>query len=339
MRNENGSGSVCKLSGKRRKPWLVRVTEGYDIEGRQLRKVVGTFATKREAQEALFRYIKSPALFSKKNFGEIKDAWYEIYKKRITSKTTISTLNYRLRYFEPIEKRSISDIRLFELQKLFDDMDTSWSFKNGCKSALNMIFDFALKNDFVDSNKIKFIEIGKKDKVIQRKIFSSEEIDALWRNIDMSHVYVVLLLIYTGMRIGELRNLRNRDIDFEKRTITVKESKTSAGVRVVPLSSRAYKLIIDNLKEDQEYFVKGATTDQLPYPTFKDRFQKIMKDLDLYPHTIHDTRHTFATMLNNANANPTSITRLIGHSDFSTTENIYTHKDTEELRKAIELIC
>ena len=43
-------------------------------------------------------------------------------------------------------------------------------------------------------------------------------------------------------------------------------------------------------------------------------------------------------MLNNVNANSTSITKLIGHSNFSTTENIYTHKDTEELRKAVELL-
>ena len=60
--------------------------------------------------------------------------------------------------------------------------------------------------------------------------------------------------------------------------------------------------------------------------------------MNIESHTIHDTRHTFATLLNNANANQTSIIKLIGHSDFSVTENIYTHKDTEELRKAVELL-
>ncbi|WP_349763744.1 tyrosine-type recombinase/integrase [Fusobacterium sp. SYSU M8D902] len=75
----------------------------------------------------------------------------------------------------------------------------------------------------------------------------------------------------------------------------------------------------------------------MSYSTFKPRFIKLMKELGL-EHTIHDTRHTFATLLSNANANPTSIVRLIGHSKFSTTENIYTHKDIKELEKAINLI-
>ena len=55
-------------------------------------------------------------------------------------------------------------------------------------------------------------------------------------------------------------------------------------------------------------------------------------------HMPHDCRHTFATLLNNAEANATSIKKLIGHSSFITTEKIYTHKDKEELRKAIDLI-
>ena len=56
-------------------------------------------------------------------------------------------------------------------------------------------------------------------------------------------------------------------------------------------------------------------------------------------HTPHDCRHTFATMLSNAGANPVSIKRLMGHSSGNdVTEKIYTHKDIEQLRKAIEMI-
>ncbi len=55
-------------------------------------------------------------------------------------------------------------------------------------------------------------------------------------------------------------------------------------------------------------------------------------------HKPHNIRHTFATLMNNAEANPTYIKKLIGHNSFTDTEKIYTHKDIEELRKAIELI-
>lgn len=102
--------------------------------------------------------------------------------------------------------------------------------------------------------------------------------------------------------------------------------------------SKIYKLMTNNIIANQEFFLTVDTTTKLSYFTFKPRFQKLLKRFEISEHTIHDTRHTFATLLNNANANPTSITMLIGHSDFAITENIYTHKDTEELRKAVELI-
>jgi len=66
-------------------------------------------------------------------------------------------------------------------------------------------------------------------------------------------------------------------------------------------------------------------------------FKPIMQQLDI-KHRPHDCRHTFGTLLNNAEANSTSIKNLIGHNSFITTERIYTHKDIEELRKAIDLI-
>lgn len=339
MKNSNGGGSISKLKGKRRKPWVVRFTTGYSNEGKQIRKSIGTFATKREAQEALYNYSKNPLLYSKKTFKNILDLWWSAYTKKVTQKTTISTHIYRMRAFEPLHDRIIADIRLFELQELFDNMTTSWSFKNGCKSVLNMIFDFALKNEFIDSNRVSFIEIGKKEKVIDRRIFTKKEIETLWENLDSKHCYIILILIYTGMRIGELLNLKNEDIDLHNSCLTIRESKTDAGVRIIPISAKIFNLFVVNMVKDQEYFVKGETTNQLSYSTFKPRFQKLLKSLNIEPHTIHDTRHTFATLLNNANANQSAITKLIGHSDFSITENVYPHKDTEELRKAIDLLC
>lgn len=338
MKNENGSGSVYKQKGKRRKPWIAVVTIGYDENGKQKRKSIGTTATKREAQELLVAYGLNPGIFSKKTFKEIKDAWWEYYKKRVTHKVTISTMMYRLRSLESLDDIPIMDIKLFQLQKLFDEMTFSWSFKNGCKSALNMIFDFALKNDYVLNNRVKFIEIGKREKVLERRIFTQNEIQRLWFYRDVQYAYIVLILLYTGMRIGELINLKNEDIDLKNEVIHVTESKTESGIRDIPINSKILPLIIENMIPKQKYFLKGETTEKLSYSTFKPRFVKLLDSLNIGPHTIHDTRHTFATLLNNANANPSSIIRIMGHAKFTTTENIYTHKDKVELEKAINLI-
>ena len=89
----------------------------------------------------------------------------------------------------------------------------------------------------------------------------------------------------------------------------------------------------------QKYFIRNKRNgSRMKYQNYRNNyFDKIMIKLKM-EHLPHDCRHTFATLLNDAEANSTSIMKLIGHSSFDITEKIYTHKDIEELRKAIELI-
>lgn len=339
MKNENGTGNVYKIKGKRRKPWAVRVTVGYSIEGKQIRKYIGTYETKREAQESLLEYLKNPKLFSKKTFKEIKELWWEAYKKKITNIRTLNTTKYNLKALTALDNMYIADIKFFHLQNLFDSMTTSFSSKKAYKSIISMIFEYAVKNEFINSSKTELIDIGKKETIINRKIFTTKEIEVLWDNLNSNEfVYTILILIYTGMRISEFLDLKNKDIDLENKTIKIVNSKTTAGMRIIPIFSKIFNLFKNNMFLGREYFIKGVRNERMSYSAYKSNFEKTLSELGLQEHTIHDTRHTFATILNNSNANSTSITKLIGHKNFATTENVYTHKDTEELRKAIELL-
>lgn len=342
MKNENGFGSVYKLKGKRRKPWVARITTGYSIDGRQLRKIIGTFETKREAQKALINYSENPLLFSDRTFGEIKDLWWENYSKKISNGTRKNRITC-LKSFDVLQNIKIKDINLSLLQSIFDGLEVSHGTKNNFKAVLNMIFDYAVKFEYLETNKVYLIDIGVREKVIERKIFSKKEIDILWQNVNSTEKnkklsYVVLILIYTGLRINELLNLKVENIDLINYTIEIKESKTSAGLRVIPIPDKIIYLFQSNVKSGEEYFLQGTKENKEKYQTFNLKFKRLLKSLNLSPHTIHDTRHTFATLLNNAEANSTSIIKLIGHSDFNITQNIYTHKDIEELRKAVNLI-
>lgn len=336
MKNQNGTGSIYKLKGKRRKPWAIRIS--YQNEtGATKRKYLGYFETKKEAQEVLFTYNKNPLLFSGKTFKEIKTLWLSSIKEKILPETFKNVI-INLKHFEILNENKISDIKLFQLQKIFNDMDYSRGYKSNCKSVLNRIFNFALKNDFIDSNKVQFVELGKKNIVVERKIFTRDEINILWQNLKVNNVYIILILIYTGMRIGELLALKVCDIDLNNKVIYIRKSKTSSGIRTIPIPDKILSLFIENIFYENEYFILSKNLTPLSYMTFKYRFNVLLEKLGIQKHTIHDTRHTFATMLNNADANSTSIIKLIGHSDFSITENVYTHKDVEELRKAINLL-
>ena len=207
-----------------------------------------------------------------------------------------------------------------------------------------MIFEFALKNEFIETNRIKFIELGKNEKVIKRKIFTTDEIKILFDNLDSDNRFVkkmtygTLILIYTGLRISEFINLKTKDVDLDKNVIYIRKSKTLSGVRKIPISQKVIQLFKDNIDYSKEYFFFNNKGNKYIYFNFSTQFNQMLELLELQKHTIHDTRHTFATLLNNANANSTSIIKLIGHTDFKTTEEIYTHKDIEQLRKAVNLL-
>ena len=336
MKNQNGLGTVTKLRGKRRKSWAVRISYQNDT-GVMKRKYLGYFETKKEAQEVLYNYNKNPLLFSGKTFKEISYLWFTSVKEKLTI-SSIKKIEIILKFFTILNEYKISDIKLFQLQKIFDEMTFSYNYKGNCKSVLNRIFDFAVKNDFIESNKVKFVELGKKNIVIERKIFTKNEINILWKNLEIKNVYLILILIYTGMRVGELLNLKVADVDLCNKVIYIRKSKTDAGVRTIPIPDKMLSLFTDNICYENEYFIFTKTFNQMSYMSFRYIFESILRKVGLQKHTIHDTRHTFATLLNNADANKTSIIKLIGHSDFSTTENVYTHKDIEELRKAINLL-
>ena len=77
MKRANGAGSVYKLGGKRRKPWIARFTTGYDDQGNQTRLTIGTYATKKEAQTALDAYLYVPERPKEMTIKEAFEGWKE----------------------------------------------------------------------------------------------------------------------------------------------------------------------------------------------------------------------------------------------------------------------
>ena len=154
----------------------------------------------------------------------------------------------------------------------------------------------------------------------------------------MEWVDTILILIYTGFRIGELLEIKNSDINLEEQYIKG-GLKTEAGKdRIVPINSKILPFIKNRMQKKNKYLIVNFKGEQMKYNNYyKEKFQPIMEQLGM-KHKVHDTRHTFATLLSNADANSVSVKKLIGHNSYTTTEKFYTHKDIEELRIAVEKI-
>lgn len=117
MKLPNGYGSITKLSGKRRKPWMVRVTKSteYDekIEDYKLVRVtLGYYKTRKEALDALAAYNENPYDLSSQDitFGEVYEKWYATKEKTISQSTKVAYVS-AYKYCKPIANIKIRDLR------------------------------------------------------------------------------------------------------------------------------------------------------------------------------------------------------------------------------------
>lgn len=341
MRRANGSGCVKKLAGKRRKPYAVVITVGWTLEGKQINKYLGYFSTAKEATKFLTDYIDTPYnIDNDLTFKEVYDKWSF---KKYTELSDSAIRNYKASFnkSKKLHGMTFRSIKLNHLQQVIDSIGDSWASKRLTKVLYNQLYTYAMKYDIVSKDYSKFVEIGKKVTKLERKIFTKEEINILWEHVGkIDYVDTVLILIYTGLRIGELLNLKISNINLDEGYLKG-GSKTEAGKdRIIPLNRKILPLITRRINQGIEttYLINSKRgSGKMSYSVYSSQFNFILNELGM-EHTIHDTRHTFATLLSNAEANVTSIKRLIGHSNYEMTEKVYTHKDLEQLKQAIDLL-
>ena len=335
---KNNYGSVYKMKDKpRRNPWRV-VKTVKDLDGKSKRKTIGYTRTKAEGLELLAKYNTNPYSLNttKMTFIEVLEKWKELHFEKLEPRT-VRQYKSICKHFEPIKDIPMLELTTMQLQELFNSVTLAPASKRLLKAVLNQVYKYALKMDIVVKDCSEFIELGKKQAVIERKIFTNEEILKLWKYKELQWVDTVLIMIYTGLRIGELLTIESKNIDLENRTIKG-GIKTDAGKnRIIPINVEILPLIKNRMSLERQYLITGVRGKKLLYQNYILFFNKLMEQLNM-EHTIHDCRHTFASLLSNADANKISIAKIIGHSSYLTTEKIYTHKDVEELKKAVDLI-
>ena len=341
MKKANGNGSISKLSGIRRKPYIARVTLGWDEKtGRQIRKTIGTFVTQKEAQKALIDYLDNPYDLDLANilFKDVYEKWSRLKYPKVSHS---AILGYQSAYnnVEKLHNMKIKDIKARHLQEAIDNCSKGQATKKKIKFLFGQMFAYAMQNDIITKDYSEFVDIGKASEESKREPFSNKEIELLWKHIDnIEFIDTILIMIYSGFRIGELLELETKNIDLVNMTLTG-GLKTEAGKnRLVPIHPKILPLIEKRYNKDNQYLIINFKGKKMKYDNYyREKFIPIMEQLNM-KHRPHDCRHTFATLLSNANANATAIKKMIGHESYATTEKIYTHKDIEELRKNVELI-
>lgn len=263
---------------------------------------------------------------------QLFNEWLPIHSQSI-SMSAVKSYRIAFKHISNIADMSITDIHFQHLQNVINSMHVKGLSYSSCKKVrtlFNQLFNYAIIKDYPITNYALHLNLGPNIPTIQRRVFTRQQINKLWA-IDTSYSHMILILLYTGLRIGELLDLRRQDINRRSSYLIVRHAKTKAGEgRIIPIHHRIMPLI------EQVYCGVDDYLFTISYTTFRKHFQDIMKQLNC-KHTIHDTRHTFASLLDSV-APPNALRSLLGHKQGDITTRVYTHKTIRELRKAIELL-
>lgn len=168
-----------------------------------------------------------------------------------------------------------------------------------------------------------------------------------------------LLALYTGLRLGEICALQWRDIDWERRTITVRHTaqrlrkhggnartavmvgqpKTQKSRRVIPIPALLLDLLRARKDVSRSLFVFGQEDRPAEPRTIQRQFAKLIRPLGLEGVHFHTLRHTFATRLLELGTDIKTVSVLLGHASTRFTLDFYAHSLIDQQRAAMDKLA
>ena len=345
-RRPNGSGTVVKLSGKRKNPFQVRVNTRINADGYPAYDVIGCYPDRVSAGIALAEYNKAPydPNDRRKPFNEVFASWYHWKYKTALSAPGAKTSSQNCmiaayRKCPALHSMTMWDIRAQDMQNILDRDDLSHAMLEHIRNLFRQMYKYAVQYELVAKDYSQYTRITKEEDDTQGVPFTKEELRMLWEHKAIPFVDTVLIYCYSGFRINELARMPLENIDLEARTFTGGLKNRYSRNRTVPIHSSIYDMVCCRLDPQFRSLIyhDGSTT--ISEPKYRECFSAALQACGIRTeHTPHDCRHTFNMLLDNSGVDRVARYRLMGHKGQDINENVYTHKDLGQLREAVEAI-
>lgn len=376
---------------------------GKDLKGKEL----GVGLNQRKDGRYQARFTTKNGKRKEKNFEKISDArdwlskekylnglingnnnitvneWYEHwiknYKENIVRIGTLKA--YKTRYENNIKNEigdmSLCDVKNIDCQEIINKMFYSSKYSYGTIRAtattLHSLFKYAVENKYIQNNPASNLKIKKNNSEnIEPRVFTKSEQKIFIECSKNSRYYnIYILILETGLRVGEVCGLKWDDIDFKNKCLYVKrtlrqdkglgiyynEPKTLSSKRKIPLTNKAIEILknqkkyLDDLKygnykwsykwEDHVFLTIYGN------PVTSKHFERHLKKIEnkinkMYPSmyfkhfTMHTLRHSFATRCIENGVQPKILQKVLGHSSLQTTMDLYVHATDEQMFKEFE---
>ena len=384
----------------------IRVCFGYNSMGQRQEKTktwipeanlsARQIAKELERQKLLFEdeVLKGSSIDSSIRFSDFAERWMAEYAKIKLAPKTVQRYEDFLKRINPaIGRIKLNDLKPTHLNAFYRNLEEDNMKivpKRGSKGKavyrgklapktilehhrlISKILSTAVKWLIIENNvanradppKPVHHEVNSLDDVEVREMFR------LLVSEPIQYKTMIMMLVYTGMRRGELAGLEWKDVDFDKKQISVvrssqyignkqliaKEPKTHSGHRRITIGSDVCELLQEYKRWQNENRLKlgdqWVNTDRLftqwngapIYPdTISGWFTDFIKRKGLRKVSLHSLRHTHATLLISEGTDIRTVSSRLGHAQTSTTLNIYTHalmsKDAEAAERLDSLLA
>ena len=383
---------------KRGSTWSWSFDLGY-IDGKRKRKEKGGYKTKAECQKALREAIKqyenTGLVFtaSEITVSDYLDYWLKGHSLNVKYATIKTYKNHIEKHIKPIiGSYKLKTVTPSLLQDFINSLFKDGYGKSILKSILAILTSSFKKAvfpyRFINDNPAQYITLPKYDdtaKSVRERVLAKEDFERLASACEGTDYYTPLMIMYyTGLRLGECLGLTWDNIDFEAQTLTVEKilnprdknniyylgsPKTSTSSRTIYISPILISIlkkhrkkqlqnrlfygalytwqyldednnIVLESKNGNKQFIDFICTKEdgrvLTSSTIRP-LKETAKKLNISDFTFHNLRHTHATMLIEAGANVKDVQTRLGHSNFATTANTYSHTTDNMQKQTVQL--
>ncbi len=376
---------------------------GKDLKGKELGKGIcqrkdGLYFARRVVQgnkyESYFKTVKEAKSWlkdldtSKSESSMTVDDWYEFWAENYICDLAPNTRrNYSERYRHNVKSVIgyilLRDLKPMHCKKVLNKMEPVYATSTMIQTYVMMgtMFRAAVDNDLIDKHPLSGVKVNKPVRASNDiRYLTVEEQDKFMQAAKRSHNYnQYAFLLETGLRTGELIGLTWDSVDWEKRTISITKTmeyrhsvrewragptKTAASYRTIPLTSRAYDILLElrdterkesplldrrldyldrhsgTIKEldmRELIFVNWRTGMPAKNSSYDTHLYKLCDEAGINRFCMHALRHTYATRAIERGVPPKTLQKLLGHASIKTTMDRYVHVTDESLREGVEI--
>lgn len=365
QKRDNGTGTIYQRANK---SWVGKIYLGRDETGKEKFKYLSG-KTEGEVKRKIKEFNQSGVKIDAKKISlqDYLTDWAKTFKRGTIKDSSYDTLEKTIRnqiipYIGIIHLQQVSSADIQGLLNTLKNKGYSYSTVKKAHDCLNDMFEHATIADDIAKNPMVLVKMLAQSEFEKKDIryFSEEECSLIIEESSRQYstgkpVYqyadAYILMLHTGLRLGETIGLKKSDWNKEENTLHVQRNiqsiskrddngdrikgkqlvfnttKTYSGDRILPLNKAATDALTRLCEQhpNSEYIVCSSKGDIIPPERLERTFYRILKNIGINQAGTHSLRHTFASVLFSKETDVKTVSELLGHASIQITLNTYIH--------------